>query len=61
MQLLSMKVKVVYNNIRDKELIVMIQTSAPFFVDFIDSKTRNGKKEAYIPNTPPTIDSKINF
>jgi len=47
-----MKVKVVYNNINDKELIKLVQLSTPFFVEFIDSATKNGKKEAYKIKSP---------
>ena len=42
-----MKVKVVYDNPKDKELIELVEFSTPFFIEYIDEKTRNGKKEAY--------------
>ena len=42
-----MKVKVVYNNIRDKELIEMIRFDTPFFVEYIDLRTKNGLKEGW--------------
>ena len=41
-----MLVKVVYSNNKDKELLSLIDTSIPFFIHYIDSKTINGKKEA---------------
>lgn len=42
-----MKVKIVYDNPKDKELIELVEFSAPFFIEFIDTNTKNGRKEAY--------------
>ena len=42
-----MKVKVIYDNKKDKELIELIEFSTPFFIEYIDTNTRNGKKEAF--------------
>lgn len=42
-----MKVKIVYNNSRDKELIELVRFSTPFFVEYLDERTKNGKKEGY--------------
>ena len=42
-----MKVEVVYEDKKDKELIELVKFSAPFFVEFIDVQTKNGKKEGY--------------
>lgn len=42
-----MKVKVVYDNKKDKELIELAKFSTPFFVEYVDANTKNGKKEAY--------------
>lgn len=42
-----MKVKIVYDSIKDKELLELVEFSTPFFIEYIDETTRNGKKEAY--------------
>ena len=42
-----MKVIVIYENNKDKELIELIDFSTPYFVDYIDVKTRKGLKESY--------------
>lgn len=42
-----MKIKIVYDNIKDRELIELVEFSTPFFIEYIDTKTRNGKKEAH--------------
>lgn len=42
-----MKVEVVYEDKKDKELIELVKFSTPFFVEFIDIQTKNGKKEGY--------------
>lgn len=42
-----MKVKIVFDNIKDKELIELVRFSTPFFVEYVDARTRDGKKEAY--------------
>lgn len=42
-----MKVIVVYSNPKDKELIELVEFLTPFFIEFIDIKTKNGKKEGH--------------
>lgn len=42
-----MKIKIVYDNTKDRELIELVEFSTPFFIEYIDARTRNGKKEAY--------------
>ena len=42
-----MKVKIVFDNDKDKELINLVNFSTPFFVEFIDARTKNGKSSAY--------------
>lgn len=42
-----MKVKIVYNNLKDRELIELVKFKTPFFVEYIDINTRNGKKEGW--------------
>jgi len=42
-----MKVKIVYDNTKDRELIELVEFSTPFFIEYIDARTRNGKKEAH--------------
>lgn len=42
-----MKVKIVYDNLKDKELIELVRFSTPYFVEYIDINTKNGKKEGY--------------
>lgn len=42
-----MKIKVIYDNIKDKELIETIEFSTPFFVEYINIKTKNGQREAF--------------
>lgn len=42
-----MKVKIVYDNPRDKELIELVKFDTPFFVEYIDARTVNGLKESY--------------
>lgn len=39
---------VVYDNIKDKELLDSIHLEVPFFVDYIDLQTKYGKKEGYV-------------
>ena len=46
-----MKVIVVFDNPKDKELIELVQFSTPFFIEFIDTLTKNGKKEGYTIKT----------
>jgi hypothetical protein len=40
-----MNAVVVYDNIKDKELIDNINLRVPFFVNYIDLNTKNGKKQ----------------
>lgn len=47
-----MKVKVIYENKKDKELIELVRFSTPFFVEYIDATTKNGKKESYRIKSP---------
>ena len=42
-----MNVKVVYEDLKDKELIELIEFSTPFFIDYIDYNTIEGRKKAY--------------
>ena len=42
-----MKVKVIFDNIKDKELVELVKFSTPFFVEYVDATTKNGKKESY--------------
>ena len=42
-----MKVKVVFENKKDKELVELVKFSTPFFVEYIDTTTRKGKKESF--------------
>ncbi len=42
-----MNVKVVYEDLKDKELIELIEFSTPFFIDYIDYNTTEGRKKAY--------------
>ena len=38
---------VVYDNIKDKELLDKIDLGVPFFIDYIDARTLKGRKESY--------------
>ena len=42
-----MKVKLIYNNNKDKEFMSLIETKTPFFIDFINMNTLNGRKEGF--------------
>ena len=42
-----MKVILVYDNEKDKELMELIQFPTPFFVEYVDTLTREGLKESY--------------
>lgn len=42
-----MKVKIVYDNLKDKELVEFVQFPAPYFIEYIDTNTRTGLKESY--------------
>lgn len=42
-----MNAVVVYDNIKDKELLDKIDLGVPFFIDYIDVNTVKGKKEAF--------------
>lgn len=41
------QVKVVYDNNKDKELLNQIDTTVPFFIDYIDMNTTNGRKVGF--------------
>ena len=38
---------VVYDDIKDKELLDKIDLGVPFFIDYVDARTLKGKKEGY--------------
>lgn len=38
---------VVYDNIKDKELLDNVNLEVPFFVDYINANTKSGKKQSY--------------
>jgi len=38
---------VVYDNIKDKELLDKIDLGVPFFIDYVDTRTLKGRKEGY--------------
>ena len=42
-----MNAVVVYDNIKDKELLDKINLKVPFFIDYIDINTTKGKKEGW--------------
>ena len=42
-----MNAVVVYDNIKDKELLDKINLGVPFFIDYINANTVKGKKESY--------------
>ena len=42
-----MEAIVVYDNKKDKELLDLINSKVPIFIDYIDFNTQNGRKEAY--------------
>ena len=42
-----MNAVVVYDNIKDKELLDKINLGVPFFIDYINVNTVKGKKESY--------------
>lgn len=42
-----MTATIVYDNKRDRELLDLIDSKFPIFIQYIDSNTKNGKKEAY--------------
>lgn len=42
-----MTVKLVYNNKKDRELIELKELSTPFFIEYINTNTKSGKKEGY--------------
>jgi hypothetical protein len=41
------KAKVVYDNIKDKELLDKINLKVPFFIEYINVNTKDGKKEGF--------------
>lgn len=40
-------VKIVFDKKEDKELVMLIDSLAPYFVDFIDMNTSSGRKEGF--------------
>ena len=42
-----MQATVVYENKKDRELLNLIYSEVPLFIDYIDFNTKNGRKEAY--------------
>ena len=42
-----MKVKIVFDDLKDKELIKLVNFDIPFFVEYIDVNTIKGKKEGF--------------
>lgn len=42
-----MKVKLVYDNDKDKEFMSLIEVKTPFFIDYIDMNSLNGRKEGF--------------
>ena len=38
---------VVYDNIKDKELLDNVNLEVPFFVEYINANTKSGKKQSY--------------
>ena len=42
-----MKVKIIFNNIKDKEFLDSINLEIPFFVEYIDINTVKGKKDGW--------------
>lgn len=42
-----MKVILVYDNKKDKELMELIQFPTPYFIEYVDTLTREGLKESY--------------
>ena len=42
-----MNVKVVYDNNKDRELLNLVDSKFPFFIEYIDYNTTNGRKDAY--------------
>ena len=42
-----MQAIVVYEDKRDRELLNLIYSEVPLFIDYIDFNTKNGRKEAY--------------
>ena len=42
-----MKIKLVYNNPKDKEFLDNMNLETLFFVEYIDINTKNGKKEGW--------------
>lgn len=42
-----MEAIIVYDNKKDKELLNLINSKVPIFINYIDFNTTNGRKEAY--------------
>lgn len=42
-----MKIKVAYENKKDKELLELNQSTTPYFIEYIDVTTKTGLKDSY--------------
>lgn len=42
-----MEAIVIYDNKKDRELLELVDSKFPIFVQYIDFNTKNGRKEAY--------------
>lgn len=42
-----MKVVLVYDNIKDKELLELAEFPTPYFIEYVDTFTHDGLKESY--------------
>lgn len=40
-------IEVIYNDTKDKELLDAISTTTPFFIEYYDTNTINGRKEGF--------------
>lgn len=47
-----MKVKIVYDNLKDKELVELVQFPTPYFIEYINATTKQGLKESYQIKNP---------
>ena len=44
---MKLEATIVYDNIKDKELLNLIDSKVPIFIEYIDFNTVNGRKESY--------------
>lgn len=42
-----MKITIVYDNIKDKELVELVEFPTPYFIEFVDTTTREGLKNSF--------------